>query len=537
MSYEDALKVFSLNEDFTEQEFKSSYYKLAKEKHPDTESGNQDDMTYINEAKIIIEKKLKQDSVNNLKEKFKQEINKIKTKYQNNEIINVCDIYNQNIDAINNLVDLENERKKFYTIIDKLKREVILPILKKEQESWLLKKEKGHENDIKELINKYIDINKNAKSIEELNSIKQKFTFIYNKLLDDEKVKIKDFISFKDKIKRSLIYHFYKYSCDSSISIIIIRYELLLSMLSLLELSNINNIENIYNIIKDVNYDNPKEEMSKIKLLLLEFNHNKDIKYEDFVSNNKITKNTLNIPLEKEKAELVNRMLESFYTMCTNKNMSIDKIFKDKDKFIDLMNTINKSSVDTITKALNYKENNWKRYKMILESVDDFLDPSKIYIERETGNICVLKEYNNKVYSIYLNGEIEKSIDNKNGIIWKYISLYNFFRVSYFTEGKAVMEVSNKNEIVLFDYNSNDLYFTSDLLLRYIDDDSELSFEFYPVKNKYKYVLSNNSQVTKNNYFDEFKARDKCLMELPLFIKNKQNEEINKKNFDILNKI
>ena len=89
MSYEEALKVFSLNEDFTEQEFKNSYYKLAKDKHPDTESGNQAEMTYINEAKIIIEKKLKQDSVNNLKEKFKQEINKIKTKYQNNEILNV----------------------------------------------------------------------------------------------------------------------------------------------------------------------------------------------------------------------------------------------------------------------------------------------------------------------------------------------------------------------------------------------------------------------------------------------------------------
>ena len=532
MSYEEALKVLSLKENFSDEDFKNNYYRLVKKNHPDLENGTNEQMAYINEAKIIIEKKLKKDNLNNAKQEFKQEIEKLKYKYKDTEIYKVSIIYEQNIDAIDNLVDLEKERKKFYLIIDKLKREVILPVLKKEQENWLLKKEKGHEKDIKELVNKYIIINKDAKTIQELNSIKQKFTVVYKKLLENEKIQIKDFLSFKDKIKRSLLYHFYKYSCDCSISIIILRYELLLSMLSLLELSNVNNIENIYNLIKDVNYDNVKEEISKFKLLLLEFNHTKSIKYDDIISNNRnvnINK-TLNIPLEKEKAILVNKMLESFYTICTNKNTSIDKIFKDKEKFIDLMNTINKSSIDNITKVLNYKENNWKRYKMIIESIDDFLDPSKIYIERDTGRICVLKEYNNRVYSIYLSGDIEKSVNEKNEIIWKYISLYNFFRVSYYSDGKSIKEVSNKNELVLFDYNSNDLYYTSDLLLRYVDDGEELSFIFYPVKEKYKYVLSDNSQVTKNNYFDEFKNRDKCLIEILLFIKNEQKSNEKEKN-------
>ena len=529
MSFEEALKVLNLEEDFTEDNFKNNYYKLVKNNHPDLENGNHDEMTYINEAKIIIEKKIKQDNLEKSKDKFRSEIDKLKNKYKNTEIFDVCLIYEQNLDAINTIIDLENERKKFYNIIDNLKKEVILPIIKNEQEEWLRKKAKGHEKEINELVNKNIELTKKANSLEELNSLKQKFTFLYKNLLENEKTQIKDFISFKDKIKRTLLYHFYKYSCDNSISIIILRYELLLTMLSLLELSNINNIDNIYNILKDVNYDNVKEEISRIKLLLLEFNHSKELKIEDFISNKKNINKTINIPLEKEKAELVNRMLESFYTVCTNKNTSIDKIFKDKDRFIDLMNTINKSSTDTISKTLNYKEPNWKRYQMIIESVSDFLDPSKVYIERETGNICVLKEYNNRVYSIYLDGNIEKSINDKSGIIWKYISLFNFFRVAYFTEGKAIKEVSNKSEIVLFDYNSNDLYYTSDLLLRYMNVDDNMEFVFYPVKNKFKYSLSDNSQVTQNNYLDEFKNRDSCLMELLLFIKSKQNKEEIKK--------
>ena len=529
MSYKEALNIFSLEEKFSEKEFKNSYYKLAKENHPDIVSDGSDRMKIINEAKRIIEKKLKENKVLETKEKFKKEIEKLKKKYQDTEIYKICLVYEQNLDSLINPFDLEQKRKEFYQIIDKLKKEIILPGLKQNQMEWLRKREKGHEKEIVELTKKYLFMTENASSLEELNSIKQKYTVAYEKMCEIEKKQRSEFIGFKDSVKRSLIYHFYKYSYNTSISSVLLRYELLLSMLSLLEVSTIDTIEEIYNYLREVDYNNMKEEISKFQLLSIKYRPNATVLDLKKITENAKKNFVVDIPLEKIKQELVNKMLESFYAKSTNKNTSIEKILKDREKFVQLMKKIQTSSLETIRKTMNYKETNWKRYEMILESVDDFLDPSQIYIERNTGKICVLKEYNKKVYTIYLTGEIEKNIKEKSEIIWKYISLYHFFLVSYFTNGKSLQEVSSKNNLILFDYYSNDLYFTSDLLLRYIEKEGEFYFEFYPSKERFQFVLSQNDQMVNNDFFKKYKDRDKCLMDLLLFIKKEQKELVESK--------
>ena len=530
MSYEEALKIFSLKKSFTVKEFKNSYYKLARNNHPDVVSDGSDRMKFINQAKIIIEKKLKENAVLDAKEKFRKEIEKLKKKYHDTEIYRICLIYEQNLDSLASTIDLEKERKDFYQVIDKLKKEIILPDAKKSQLEWLKKLGKGHEKEIEELTKKFLLMTESASSLEELNSIKQKYVVTYEKMNEIEKKQRVEYIRFKDSVKRSLIYHFYKCSYNTSISSVLLRYELLLSMLTLLEISTIDNIEEIYESLRKVDYNNVKEEISKFQLLSIKYRPNATVLDLKKITENAKKNSFIDVPLEKPKQELVNKMLENFYTKSTNKNTSIEKILKDREKFTQLMKKIQTSSLETIQKTMNFKETNWKRYEMILESVDDFLDPSQIYIERETGKICVLKEYNKKVYTIYLTGEVEKNVKEKSEIIWKYISLYHFFRVSYFTNGKSLQEVSSKNSLILFDYYSNDLYFTSDLLLRYIEKNGEFSFEFYPSKERFQFVLSENDQMVNNDFFKKYKDRDKCLMDLLLFIKKEQKGLVESKN-------
>ena len=520
MSYKEAMKIFSLNDNFSEDDFKNKYSNLIKEEK---------DVQKLNEAKLIIENYLNKLKLLEYKEKFKTELEKLKIKYIDTEISKIANIYENNIDSFSNILDLENEKKKFYEIINKLKKEIILPNLKEKQLEWLKKKVKGHQKEIENLTKEYYLITKEAKSLEELNSIKQKYNYLYDKLLIKEKEQIKEYITFKDNVKRSLLYHFYKYSYNASISNILQRHDLLLSMLLLLDISTIYTIEDIYNLIRGVDYNNIKEESNKFKILYLEYT--KNMTTENIKNITEINKklNINNNQLESVKQELVNKILESYYTSCTNKNTSIEKIIKEKDKFIDLMNTIKECSVETVEKVNLYKENSWKRYKMLLDSVEDFQDPSQIYIERETGNICIIKEYNKKVYTIYLSGDVKKDNIEKREIIWKYISLYNFFRVSYYTDGKVLEEVSSKNNIVLFDYYANDLYYTNDLLLRFIDNQGKKEFKFIPVKEKYQFYLTEKDQMVENNNFDKYKDKDACLLDFLDFIKNKQDNKIETK--------
>ena len=468
--------------------------------------------------------------INEFKEKFIQEIAKIKNKYKDTEIANISLIYENNIKEINDILELQNKRKEYYEIINKLKKEIILPVLKEKQVDWLKRQGKGHEKDITELTNKYISLTENISSLEELNSLKQKYSNEFTRLLEIEIRLKKEFVGFKDRIKLSLLNQFYKYSYNMSLNSIILRYNLMLSMLALLDVSSIETMEDIYNLIRGVDYNNMAEECQKFNLLALQYNPKTTVIEFQEAKNNLEQDLIIDAPLEKEKQELVNKMLESLFTKYTKKNTSIDKIIKDKDKFINLLKTIDKSSLEIINKTLCYKEDNWKRFTMILESINDFNDPNNLYIERETGNICVLKEYGKNVYTIYLDHKVDKNIEDKNQIIWKYIPLINFFRVAYYTNGKTLKEVSSKQELIVFDYYANDLYFTNDLLLRFIETDKESYFKFIPSKERFQFVLSDDIQMSKNNNFLKYQNKEECLNDLLLFVKNEQNELVSEKS-------
>ena len=468
--------------------------------------------------------------INEYKEKFLQEILKIKNKYLDTEISNIALIYETNIVEISNIKELEKQRKEFYEIINKLKKEIILPDLKAKQKEWIISLGKGHEKDITELTKKYLDLNEKCNSLEELNSLKQKYAYEYNHLLEIEIQLKKEFIGFKDRVKISLLNQFYKYAYNENLSSIVLRYNLLLSMLSLLEVSSIETMEDIYNLIRGVDYNNMQEECQKFNLLALQYNPKTTvIEYQE--AKDKIENDIIiDVPLENEKQKLVNRILESLYTKYTSKNTSIEKIKKDKEKFVNLLKMVAASPLEIVKKALCYQEDNWKMYLMILESIPDFSNLNKLYIERDTGNICILKEYGKNVYTIYLNGTIDKNIKDKNQIIWKYIPLLNFFRLAYYTNGKMLKEISNKKEIIVFDYYANDLYFTNDLLLRYIETEDKKQFVFLPSKERFHFVLTDDIQMSKSNNFLKYQNRDDCLKDLLSFIIDEQKELVNEKS-------
>ena len=536
MSYERALEIFSLKKDFTEEEYKKRYHALAKENHPDTVVVNtlekEERMKEINEAKIIIEKKLKTRKLEEFLISFKNEIQKLKEKYKDTEIYNLSLLFEKKLDEIDSYVEALEEKKEFYKIITHLKKQIILPKEKDEFLKKIKKYEDGHGIKIQNLVLTYISLVEECDSLENLNTLNQKFSNELKKYLQEEKEQEKVYLTYRDNAKRVLLFRFQEHSLNTTIEHTLKEYNLLLASLSLLLESNSNNILEICEFLESIDYTNPLSEISRVELYYLKITGKINMKnFKDIKKLSTVVKKNISIPLEQKKQELLNKIIKQFYKYSTNKNISFEKIEKEKIRFQELLETIETTPISKIEILLdNYQNQPYKRYKMIIDSMDDFLDPTKVYVDRSNGELCVLKEYDKNIYSIYLNGTVLKNALEKREIFWKYITLANFFRISFYSNGKMLEEISSRNTISVFDFNSNDLYYTNDLLLRYIEDDQGMKFYFLPAKSGFHFQISENDQMTKNDFFKEFQDRDTCLMELLLFIKREQKEEKNTKS-------
>ena len=193
-------------------------------------------------------------------------------------------------------------------------------------------------------------------------------------------------------------------------------------------------------------------------------------------------------------------VLDKYYLYATKKKESIDKIIKDKDNFKELLILINNSNENLLNKILNYSDNlSYKNIKILMEGVEDFNTLKNIFIERTTGNLCVFKNTPKKIYTIFLNGEIENDLTNENDIKWKYISLLKFFNFAEYSDGFEINQVTKTEEIPLGDYNTNYLYYTNELLLCLIDDGETKKFKFIPNLDDSKFIKGENTQITRNS--------------------------------------
>ena len=159
----------------------------------------------------------------------------------------------------------------------------------------------------------------------------------------------------------------------------------------------------------------------------------------------------------------------------------------------------------------------------------NYLD-SKLYINRNNGKLCIIKSTSKKIYTIYLDGKIDNDLNTISDIKWKYMSLIKFFSLSEYSDGFEIQEKNGIDTISLGDYNTNYLYFTQELCLCLIDDSENIKFNFISSVDDYDFVKGNNSQITRNSYFDYYKKKDRCLADLLLYLKNTSKDKNNKKS-------
>ena len=114
---------------------------------------------------------------------------------------------------------------------------------------------------------------------------------------------------------------------------------------------------------------------------------------------------------------------------------------------------------------------------------------------------------------------MEQTIENERDIIWKYIPLIKFFRLAEYSNGMEIDEIRSDDKVMLSDYDTYFLYYTSELLLCF-EEKEEDGFRFLPAIKGYSFELSKSNQITRNDYFKKYKDKDKCIDELMLYIRN-----------------
>lgn len=528
MSYREALKYFELNELYKEDELKSKYYLFAKKHHPDNNKDDDDsEMKKINAMYSILLNELKKRKLKEMSEDIRSNINKLKEKYKNTEIYELCLLYENKIKSITNIVDLEKIKNEFNQKIKDLKKKIIVPKTKELIIKDLTKYLTLYSDDVKSLVNTYIDAINISNSLEEINSIKQK----YNQLLDIELLKEKDRIKelkvVKDGLKRSSIYYFYINAKNMDINNILTSHELLIDILKLINIINLENKDSLINLINNIDYSSLESSINLLELFYLKNTSN--IKIKDF-DITKLTKHE-ELKIDDNDHELIDLVLDKYYLYATKKKESIDKLINDSNYFKELFTIVKNINQDNKNKIINYlSSQSYKNLKVLLSSFDDFLDPSKLYIERTTGELCVIEKSNKKIYTIFLNGKVLNDLKTENDIIWKYMPLMKFFKVSEYSNGYEIEEVNDEEVISLSDYNTNYLYFTKELLLCLFDDGNDVYFKFISSIKDFDFIRGNNSQITRNSYFKYYKNKDKCLMDLLLYIKNIDNVKNNEKS-------
>ena len=361
----------------------------------------------------------------------------------------------------------------------------------------------GYSKNIKDLVNKYTSLVNEVVSLEELNTLKQKYQKLIKQELSLEKERVKELNNLKEELKIKSVANFCLGVKDKSMDFILTSHKLLITILELLDLSNLDNILEIKSLILNVDYNNIKQELEKFKLYYLE--KNKTIRPNSLkikkVSKSEIGEKTF-------ENEIYNLVLDKYYEL--KKTTTMTKLIKNEEDFEEIFKAIRSINQKKYHLVLVYlKQNSFNHFKILMEAIDDFSNLDKIYIERETGKICLIKENKKRIYTIFLSGKVINNLESEKDIIWKYISLKKFFMVSKYTNGLAISQVFGKSIKTLDDTNINYLYYTSDLVLGYQNDE----FKFIPALKGYSYVL--NDDVSSIN---EFKDRNKCLEKVLDFI-------------------
>ena len=527
MSYNESLIYFGLSDLYTERELKNKYYSLAKKNHPDQNENTEEEMKKINSMYDILSNELKKRVLREFKDNFFLNISKLKDKYKDTKIYSLCILYENKLKDIKNINDAKKLKEEFNLEIDKLKSEIVLPIERSKVLDVIQSYFKGYSKEIKEIANNYYSLVSEVGSLENLNTLKQKFDSLMKDELLKEKERINRFKSLKDNLKRSSIYNFYQYAKTVNIDEIKLAYKLLMTILDLLNITTIDNIDEIARLIEKVDYSDINNEIGKFELYYLEKTSNLKIGKinQEFLKHKKEIK----VSRIEDSRELIDLILDKYYLYATNKKNTIDKLIKEEELFPNILDSIKNINEEKKDLALKYvKDTTLKNIKIVLEGIDDFLDPSKLYIERETGEICVIKESNDKVYTIFLNGKVDKG-NKLSKDLFQYMSVVSFFLLSKYSNGFEIDEVSRKDTIKLSDYDTNYLYYTDGLLLYLKENEESLEFKFISNIKGYKFELSNNSQITRNDYFDYYKDKDRCLADLLIFIKSKLEDKNNKK--------
>ena len=514
MSYREALNFFGLDELYIEKELTKKYNKFLKLK--DINKSKLDIMydILLNECRKRQLKEFENDILLN--------IDNLKNKYRETKIYDVCLEYEKKLKKINNIGELEVIKNKFDLAISELKKEIIIPDLKNKILTKLNKYENGYSNELKKIVNNYKELITKADTLGSINSVSQKYDLLLKEELVEEKKRLKELEFLKNGFIKSQLYYFNLYTRQMEIDDIKLANDLLVSTIELISIATLENKDAIFRLVGEINYNDLLLSINKFKCFYLESLKDKKIGNLN-IKINKIRKNTVS----KYNHELIDIILDKYYLYTTKKTTTIDKIIKDNDNFKEIMDILKKYKKDNTNYIIKYlKDINYKNIKVLLEAFDDFTDPNKVYIERDTGNLCVFKDTTKKIYTVFLDGRVVNDIITKGDIIWKYIPILKFFNVSTFTDGYE-MEIIGNDSKILNDYNANYLYFTNELLLCLIDDSKNQEFKFIPAGVNNKFQKGENIHISRNSYLEYYKKKDKCLHDLFIYIKNK--DEINKK--------
>jgi len=497
MSYREALKYFKLEELYTEKELKNSYNKVIKKN---------DDINKINSMYEILLNELTKRKIKEIYDSINKSITKLKEKYQDTEIYKLCLVYEKKLNEIISLSEIQELKTKFDNEIKALKNNILLPKEKDSLINSISKYLDGYSKDIKKVIEEYIDIINKTDSLDKLNSVKQKLETILKKELKIETKRVIDFKARKDLLKKEMVSNFYNASLNLSSLNIKLAHNLLITVLSLLNNASISNLDKIENIIKNVDYNNLKEEITRLKLYNLGNSPLIEIDKINLKVNNKKE-------IHEKHNELVDILLDKYLDYTNKKSTTIEKLIEDKS-FNETIDIINKVKSNDIDKIISYVENqSFKAIRYIIEGINSFNNPSNIFIERDTGNLCVNVNSGKRIYTIFLDGVILTDLKTERDIIWKYISLSQFFSVAKFSNKYEIVEMSDKNSIIHGDYNINYLYYTKDLMLC-LDENNGKCFRFIPAQKGYDFVLGENEQITRNSYFDYYQDKDKCIKDI-----------------------
>ena len=513
MTINQALKIFNLNNNFTDNELKKSYHKLARKYHPDNFSSEieqkkaEEKMKEINNAKDLLERFLKNQNKtqqqpqtnteteqnNNIQEYKRNLLNKLlkfKCKYVNN---NELEKYNNEIEAIILWYEIKISKINNKDIILKLYENSLL-LIKVSFDNFkneFFRINDINENEIKEKINYDCNI---EEFYSQLLKLKDKYNKkeIYRKKikedLHDYELRsgysaLKSIIDAKidenlDKLKRNNYLDYEKFINELKIELdkLFTSYFSMLSKVN--ELLNIINndflinsktmvfqkrISILYKKLKDGNFSNDViKELDEVSQIL-----NKIKNYKNNQQNQYIINEYIKIIINKYQ----NTLQSITYPQDLIKAKIVQKTF---DEVLEIIDKVKKGeiSIDSFKLLTNLTFINYNQDISIINKVKGINDIKNIYVlnnENRLYNGVVLgtiKYENNKDviiqgFSIIGRNIFERTM-SKQQFITSYITLEQCLNNCTYI-GKKSLDYPNEivlyyNDIVVFSYDEqNDI--------------------------------------------------------------------------------